>query len=99
MQIYLFTPIIASHNGKSSKGQVASFTQAGVRWAIRGISEVRFLPCKKLVVSSDHLEGRTALTDEGLLLGKMAFGSILPRPARLLVSVHARLWVYEGSMQ
>jgi hypothetical protein len=30
---------------------------------------------------------------------EMAFGSILPCPARLLVSAHATLWVYEGSMQ
>jgi hypothetical protein len=30
MQMYLFTLIIASHNGKTSKGQVASFTRAGV---------------------------------------------------------------------
>jgi hypothetical protein len=30
MQIYIFTLIIASHNGKISKGQVASFTRAGV---------------------------------------------------------------------
>jgi hypothetical protein len=28
-----------------------------------------------LVVSSAHLEDGTALTDEGLLLGKMTFGS------------------------
>jgi hypothetical protein len=34
------------------------------------------------------------------VLGKMAFGSIfLPRLARLLVSVHVRFWVYDGSMQ
>jgi hypothetical protein len=31
------------------------------------------------------------------LLGKMVFGSILPRPAGLLVSSHARLRIYEGS--
>jgi hypothetical protein len=99
MQIYLFTLIIASHNGKTSKGQVASFTGRASAWAVRGSSEVRFSPCKELVVSLAHLGGRTTLTDEGLLLGKMAFGSILPRSARLLVSVHTRLWVYEGSMQ
>jgi hypothetical protein len=57
-------------------------------WAVRGSSEARFWPCKELVVSSAHLESRTALTDEGLLLGKMAFGSVMPRPARWLTSGH-----------
>jgi hypothetical protein len=32
-----------------------------------------------MVVSSAHLRSRTALTDEGLLLGNMAFGSAFPR--------------------
>jgi hypothetical protein len=32
-----------------------------------------------------------------LLLGKMVFGSILPRPAGLPVSAHARLRIYGGS--
>jgi hypothetical protein len=30
MQIYLFTLMIASHNGKTSKGQNTSFTLASV---------------------------------------------------------------------
>jgi hypothetical protein len=29
----------------------------------------------------------------------MVFGSVLPRPARLLVLAHARFRIYEGSMQ
>jgi hypothetical protein len=60
-------------------------------WAVRGSSEARFSPCAGLVVSSTHLQGRTTLTDEGLLLGKMVFGSVMPRPARRLASVHMRL--------
>jgi hypothetical protein len=59
--------------------------------------EARFSPYEELVVSSAHLEDGTALTDEGLLLGKMAFGSILPRQARLSFSAHARLRLYGGS--
>jgi hypothetical protein len=90
MQIYLFTPTITSHNGKVSKGKNTSFTRirvsVGYPWEFRS----PFSPCKELVVSS-------ALTDEGLLLGKMVFGSILPRPAGLSVSAHARLWIYGGS--
>jgi hypothetical protein len=74
-QIYLFTPTTTSHNGKISKGQHASFTGSASAWAVRGSSEARFSPCEGLVVSSAHLEDGTALTDEGLLLGKMAFGS------------------------
>jgi hypothetical protein len=66
-------------------------------WAVRGSSEARFLLCEELVVSSAHLEDGTALTDEGLLLGKMVFGSILPRPAGLSVSAHARLRIYGGN--
>jgi hypothetical protein len=96
-QIYLFTPTITSHNGKVSKGQNTSFTRmcvsVGRPWEFRS----PFSPCKELVASSAHLEDRTALTDEGLLLGKMVFISILPRPAGLLVSSHARLWIYGGS--
>jgi hypothetical protein len=99
MQIYLFTLMIASHNGKTSKGQNVSFTLASVSvgrpWEFRS----PFSPCKESVVSSAHLEGRTTLTDEGLLLGKMVFGSVLPRPARLLVSAHVQFRIYEGSMQ
>jgi hypothetical protein len=40
-----------------------------------------FSPYEELFVSSAHLRSGTALTDEGLLLGNMAFGSILSRPA------------------
>jgi hypothetical protein len=97
MQIYLFTPTITSHNGKVSKGKNTSFTRirvsVGYPWEFRS----PFSPCKELVISSAHLEDKTALTDEGLLLGKMVFGSILPRPAGLSVSAHARLWIYGGS--
>jgi hypothetical protein len=39
-------------------------------------SEAHFSPCEELVVSSAHLEDGMTLTDEGLLLGKMAFGSL-----------------------
>jgi hypothetical protein len=66
-------------------------------WAVRGSSEVHFSPYEELVVSSAHLEDGMALTDEGLMLGKMVFGSILPRPAGLSVSAHARLRIYGGS--
>jgi hypothetical protein len=59
--------------------------QASV-WAVRGSSEARFSPCKKLIVSSTHLESGTALTDVGLLLGKMAIGSVTPRTSLLLTS-------------
>jgi hypothetical protein len=41
MQIYLFTLMIASHNGKTSKGQNASFTRASVSvgrpWEFRSL--------------------------------------------------------------
>jgi hypothetical protein len=87
-QIYLFTPTINSHNGKIFKGQHASFTQEVSAWAVRGSVEARFSPIKELVISSAHLESGTTLTDEGLLLGKMAFGSVMPRPARWLTSGH-----------
>jgi hypothetical protein len=97
MQIYLFTPTITSHNGKVSKGQNASFTRihvsVGRPWEFRS----PFFTCEELVVSSAHLEDGTTLTDKGLLLGKMVFGSILPRPAGLSVSAHARLRIYGGS--
>jgi hypothetical protein len=75
-QIYLFTPIIISLNSEVSKGQNTSFTRirasVGRPWVFRS----PFLPCERLVVSSAHLEDGTALTDEGLLLGKMAFRSV-----------------------
>jgi hypothetical protein len=35
-------------------------------------------------VSSAHLRSRTALTNEGLLLGYMAFGSVPSRPAGII---------------
>jgi hypothetical protein len=82
-QIYLFTPTITSHNGKISKGQHASFTRiqvsVGRPWEFRSPLFAR----KELVVSSAHLGDGTALTDEGLLLGKTAFGSFYHvRPGR-----------------
>jgi hypothetical protein len=63
-----------SHNGKISKGQRLLLRSASA-WAVRGSSEAHFSPCEELIVSSAHLEDGMALTDEGLLLGKMAFGS------------------------
>jgi hypothetical protein len=76
---------------KFPKGRTRLLLGSASAWAVRGSSEARFLPYEELVVSSAHLEDGTALTDEGLLLGKMAFGSCLPRPAGLSVSAHARL--------
>jgi hypothetical protein len=69
-----------------SKGSTRLLPWQASVWAVHGSFEARFLPHKELVVSSAHLESGTALTDEGLLLGKMAFGSVTPRPARLLTS-------------
>jgi hypothetical protein len=40
-----------------------------------------FFPYEELFVSSAYLRRGTALTDEGLLLGNMAFGSVLSQPA------------------
>jgi hypothetical protein len=86
--------MIASHNGKTSKGQNASFTLASVSVGRPvGVPKPVFHPVKVLIVSSAHLKGRTALTDEGLLLGKMVFGSVTPRPARCSASVSVRLRV------
>jgi hypothetical protein len=45
----------------------------------------------RLIVSSALRRFRTALTDEGLLLGKLVFGSIAPRPPTLAPSVCLRL--------
>jgi hypothetical protein len=89
--------MITSHNGKVSKGQNTSFTRVrvsvGRSWEFRS----PFSPYEELVVSSAYLEDGTTLTDEGLLLGKMVFGSILPRPAGLSASARARFRVYGGS--
>jgi hypothetical protein len=58
-----------------------------------GVPKPVFRPVKVLIVSSAHLKGRTALTNEGLLLGKMVFGSVMPRPARWSASIRVRLRV------
>jgi hypothetical protein len=60
---------------KFSKGSARLLLGSASAWAVRGSSEARFSPCEELVVSSTHLEDGTALTDEGILLGKMDFGS------------------------
>jgi hypothetical protein len=52
--------------------------QKSVR-AVRGSSEAHFRPIKS-VCKLGHLRSGTALTDEGLLLGNMAFGSVLSQP-------------------
>jgi hypothetical protein len=58
---------------KFSKGSAHLLLGSASAWAVRGSSEAHFSPCEELVVSSAHLEDGTALTDEGLLLGKMDF--------------------------
>jgi hypothetical protein len=60
---------------KSPKGRTRLLLGSAPAWAVCGSSGARFSPCERLVVSSAHLEDGTALTDKGLLLGKMAFGS------------------------
>jgi hypothetical protein len=60
---------------KFPKGSTRLLLGSASAWAVRGSSVARFSPCEELVVSSAHLKDGTALTDEGLLLGKMAFGS------------------------
>jgi hypothetical protein len=45
-------------------------------WAVCGSPEAHYSPYKELFVSSAHLESGTTLTDKGLLLGNMAFGSV-----------------------
>jgi hypothetical protein len=86
--------MIASHNGKISKGQNASFYPGKrQRGPSVGVLKPVFRPVKVLIVGSAHLKGRTTLTDEGLLLGKMVFGSVMPRPARCSASVSVRLRV------
>jgi hypothetical protein len=60
---------------KGPKGSTRLLLGSASAWAVRGSSEARFSPCEELIVSSAHLEDGTTLTDEGLLLGKMAFGS------------------------
>jgi hypothetical protein len=62
---------------KFPKGSTRLFLGSVSAWAVRGSSEARFSPRDELVISSAHLEDGTALTDEGLLLGKMAFGSFV----------------------
>jgi hypothetical protein len=62
---------------KSPKGRTRLLLGSPPAWAVYGSSEARFSPCGRLVVSSAHLRDGTALTDEGLLLGKMAFGSFV----------------------
>jgi hypothetical protein len=57
------------------KGRTRLLLGSASEWAARGSSEVRFSPCEELVVSSAHPVDGTALTNEGLQLGKMAFGS------------------------
>jgi hypothetical protein len=41
-----------------------------------GVPKPIIRPARSLVVSSAHRESGTALTDEGLLLGNTAFGSV-----------------------
>jgi hypothetical protein len=60
---------------KFPRGSTRLLLGSASAWAVRGSSEARFSPCEELIVSSAHLEDGTALTDEGLLLGKMAFRS------------------------
>jgi hypothetical protein len=60
---------------KSPKGRTRLLLGSAPAWAVRGSSEAHFSPCGRLVVSSAHIGDGTTLTDEGLLLGKMAFGS------------------------
>jgi hypothetical protein len=62
---------------KFPKGSTRLLLGSASAWAVRGSSEARFSPSEELVVSSAHLEDGTTLTDEGLLLGKMAFGSFV----------------------
>jgi hypothetical protein len=62
---------------KFSKGSTRLLLGSASAWAVRGSSEARFSPSEELVVSSAHLEDGTALTDEGLLLGKRAFRSFV----------------------
>jgi hypothetical protein len=62
---------------KFSKGSAHHLLESASAWAVRGSSEAHSSPLEELVVSLAHLEDRTALTDEGLLLGKMAFGSLV----------------------
>jgi hypothetical protein len=62
---------------KFPKGSMRLLLGSASAWAVRGSSEARFSPNEELVVSSAHLEDGTALTDEGLLLGKMDFGSFV----------------------
>jgi hypothetical protein len=49
----------------------------GRSWEFR----IPFSPYEEFVRKSAHLRSGTALTDEGLLLGNMAFGSVLSRLA------------------
>jgi hypothetical protein len=62
---------------KFPKGNTRLLLGSASAWAVRGSSEARFSPSEELVVSSAHLEDGTTLTDEGLLLGKMAFRSFV----------------------
>jgi hypothetical protein len=62
---------------KFPKGSTRLLLRSASAWAVRGSSEGHFSPSEELVVSSAHLEDGTTLTDEGLLLGKMAFGSFV----------------------
>jgi hypothetical protein len=78
---YLFTPMLNSLNGLFLRGSACLFNRQTSAWAVRGSSEVHYSPCKELCLSSAHLESGTALTDEGLLLGNMAFRSVMSRPA------------------
>jgi hypothetical protein len=84
-------PIIASVTGKcnflprrpplttvkSPKGITRLLLGSAPAWAVRGSFEARFSPYGRLVVSSAHLGDGMTLTDEGLLLGIMAFGSFV----------------------
>jgi hypothetical protein len=60
---------------KFPKGSTRLLLGSASAWAVLGSSGARFSPCEELVVSLAHLEDGTALTDEGLMLRKMAFGS------------------------
>jgi hypothetical protein len=62
---------------KFPKGSTRLLLRSASAWAVRGSSEARFSPSEELVVSSAHLKDGTTLTDEGLLLGKMVFGSFV----------------------
>jgi hypothetical protein len=74
---------------KLPKGSARLLPGSASAWAVRGSSEARLSPCEELVVSSAHLEDGTTLTGEGLLLGKMAFGSFSTSGRVVVFGSHA----------